>query len=67
MATSYKKLWKLLIDKDLKKKDLQTLAGISNYTVSKLNRGDNVTTDILGKICKALNCNVDDIMEFVDK
>ena len=67
MATSYKKLWKLLIDKDLKKKDLQTLAGISNYTVSKLNRGDNVTTDILGKICKALNYNVDDIMEFVDE
>ena len=67
MAASYKKLWKLLIDRDLKKKDLQTLAGISNYTVSKLNRGDNVTTDILGKICKALNCNVDDIMEFVDE
>lgn len=67
MGASYKKLWKLLIDRDLKKKDLQTLAGISNYTVSKLNRGDNVTTDVLGKICKALNCNVDDIMEFVDK
>ena len=66
MAASYKKLWKLLIDRDLRKKDLQTLAGISNYTVSKLNRGDNVTTDVLGKICKALNCNVDDIMEFVD-
>ena len=67
MAASYKKLWKLLIDRDLKKKDLQTLAGISNYTVSKLNRGDNITTDVLGKICKALNCNVDDIMEFVDE
>lgn len=67
MAASYKKLWKLLIDRDLKKKDLQTLAGISNYTVSKLNRGDNVTTDVLGKICKALNCNVDDIMEFIDE
>ena len=67
MATSYKKLWKLLIDRDLKKKDLQTLAGISNYTVSKLNRGDNVTTDVLGKICKALNCNINDIMEFVDE
>ena len=65
MATSYKKLWKLLIDRDLKKKDLQELAGISNYTISKLNRGDNVTTDVLGKICKALNCNVDEIMEFV--
>ncbi len=65
MAASYKKLWKLLIDRDLKKKDLQELAGISNYTISKLNRGDNVTTDVLGKICKALNCNVDEIMEFV--
>ena len=67
MAASYKKLWKLLIDRDLKKKDLQTLAGISNYTVSKLNRGDNVTTDVLGKICKALNCNINDIMEFIDE
>lgn len=67
MAASYKKLWKLLIDKDLKKKDLQNLAGISNYTVSKLNRGENITTDILGKICKALDCSVDDIMEFVDE
>lgn len=67
MAASYKKLWKLLIDRDLKKKDLQELAGISNYTISKLNRGDNVTTDVLGKICKALNCNVDDIMEFIDE
>ena len=63
MAASYKKLWKLLIDRDLKKKDLQNLAGISNYTVSKLNRGENITTDILGKICKALDCSVDDIME----
>ena len=67
MAASYKKLWKLLIDRDLKKKDLQTLAGISNYTVSKLNRGDNVTTDVLGKIRKALSCNIDNIMEFVDE
>ena len=67
MAASYKKLWKLLIDRDLKKKDLQNLAGISNYTVSKLNRGENITTDILGKICEALDCSVDDIMEFVDK
>ena len=65
MAESYKKLWKLLIDRNMKKKDLQELAGISNYTVSKLNRGDSVTTDILGKICKALDCNIEDIMEFV--
>ena len=66
MAVSYKKLWKLLIDKDLKKKDLETLAGVSHYTINKLNKGENVTTDILGKICKALGCNVDDIMEFVE-
>ena len=66
MTVSYKKLWKLLIDKDLKKKDLETLAGVSHYTLNKLNKGENVTTDILGRICKALGCNVDDIMEFVE-
>ena len=66
MAVSYKKLWKLLIDKNRKKKDLETLAGVSHYTINKLNKGENVTTDILGKICKALGCNVDDIMEFVE-
>ncbi len=65
MQVSYKKLWKLLIDKDYKKKDLELLAGISNYTISKMNRGENVTTDILGRICEALNCNIEDIMEFV--
>ena len=43
MAVSYKKLWKLLIDKDLKKKDLETLAGVSHYTINKLNKGENVT------------------------
>ena len=66
MAVSYKKLWKLLIDKDLRKKDLEALAGVSHYTINKLNKGENVTTDILGRICKALNCNVNDIMEFVE-
>ncbi len=66
MAASYKRLWKLLIDKDLKKKDLESLAGISHYTVGKLNKDENVTTDVLGKICKALNCNIEDIMEFVE-
>jgi DNA-binding Xre family transcriptional regulator len=66
MASSYKKLWKLLIDKDMKKKDLMVAAGISNFTISKLNRGDNVTTEILGRICKALDCNIGDIMDFVD-
>ncbi len=66
MAASYKRLWKLLIDKDLKKKDLEALACISHYTVGKLNKDKNVTTDVLGKICKALNCNIEDIMEFVE-
>ena len=66
MKVSYKKLWKLLIDKDYKKKDLEELTGISNYTISKMNRGENVTTDILGRICQALNCNIEDIMEFIN-
>ena len=65
MAASYKKLWKLLIDKDLKKKDLAKFANISNYTVTKLTRGDNVTTDVLGRICEALDCSIEDIMEFI--
>lgn len=65
MAISYKRLWKLLIDKDMKKRDLEELAGISHYTINKLNRGENVTTEVLGKICIALNCTMDDIMEIV--
>jgi DNA-binding Xre family transcriptional regulator len=66
MGVSYKKLWKLLIDKDMKKKDLAEKAGISTYTINKLNRGDNVTTDVLVRICKALECDVADIMEVVE-
>ncbi len=65
MAFSYKKLWKLLIDKDLKKKDLIEMAGISKYTLNKLNGSKSVTTDTLLKICKALHCNIEDIMEVV--
>ena len=67
MKVSYKKLWKILIDQDMKKRDLEKAAGISHYTINKLNRGDNVTTDVLGKICMALKCTIDDIMEFVDE
>ena len=67
MSVSYKKLWKQLIDKDMKKKQLVEVAGISTYTVNKLNRGENVTTDVLVKICKALDCTFDDIMEVVDE
>ena len=66
MAVSYKKLWKLLIDKDMKKKDLEAAAEISNYTITKMNRGDNVTVEVIGKICKALDCTADEIMEFID-
>jgi DNA-binding Xre family transcriptional regulator len=62
---SYKKLWHILLDKDLKKKDLVTMAGVSTYTISKLNRGDNVTTDVLQRICRALGCDLSDIMELV--
>ena len=58
MAVSYKRLWKLLIDKDMKKKDLAEKANISSYTINKLNRGDNVNTDTLEKICCALNCSL---------
>ena len=65
MAVSYKKLWKLLIDKDMKKKDLAAAAGISTYTISKMGKGESVTTDVLGKICAALNCSIEDIMEFI--
>jgi DNA-binding Xre family transcriptional regulator len=65
MAISYKKLWKLLIDKDMKKKDLQRVAGISSATVTKLGKNENVNTEILQKICTALNCDSSDIMEII--
>lgn len=67
MAVSYKKLWKLLIDRDLRKKDLMQMAGISNYTLARLNKGDNISTETVAKICKALNCGFDDIMEIIEK
>ena len=65
MAVSYKKLWKLLIDKDMKKKDLCAKAGISPASVTKMGRNGHVTTEILLKICTALDCGVEDIMEIV--
>mgnify|MGYP000434000037 CR=1 FL=1 len=66
MYVSYKKLWKLLIDRDMKKKDLAEKAKISSYTLAKMRKGENITTDILVRICKTLGCNVEDIMEIVD-
>lgn len=65
MAISYKKLWKLLIDREMKKKDLQLQAGISAASISKLGRNENVNTEILAKICTALGCDISDIMEMV--
>lgn len=65
MAISYKKLWKLLIDRDMKKKDLAKAADISNYTITKMNKGENVTIETLAKICTALGCTMDDIVEIV--
>jgi DNA-binding Xre family transcriptional regulator len=65
MAVSYKKLWKLLIDKDIKKKDLIEKAKISPATVTKMGKNGHVTTEVLVKICTALDCQIDDIMEVV--
>lgn len=63
MTISYKKLWKLLIDKEMKKKDLMLVAGISASSMAKLSKGENINTGVLLKICGALNCDISDIME----
>ena len=63
MAISYKKLWKLLIDKNMKKKDLQAAADLTQHAMRKLSKDEAVTTDTLAKICRCLECKVDDIME----
>ncbi|MBQ2911925.1 MAG: helix-turn-helix transcriptional regulator [Clostridia bacterium] len=65
MTVSYKKLWKLLIDRDMKKKELCAKAGISTSSLTKMKNNGHVTTEILVKICAALECTVDDIMEIV--
>ena len=65
MAISYKPLWKLLIDRNMKKKDLIAMTGISQSSVSKMGRGENVNTEILHRICISLNCGIADIMEVI--
>ena len=65
MAVSYKKLWKLLIDKDIKKKDLSAIARIRAATITKMGKGGHVTTEVLLKICTALDCTIDEIMQLV--
>lgn len=66
MVVSYKKLWKLLIDNDMMKKDLQKAAGISWATVTKMSKGETVSTEVLMKICKVFHCNVGDIVDFLE-
>ena len=63
MRISYNPLWKLLIDKGWNKKDLREKSGISTASVAKLGKGENITTDVLLRICEALDCNITDIME----
>ena len=66
MRISYNKLWKLLIDKNMNKKDLKEVAGISSASVAKLGKCENITTDVLLKICVALNVHLEGIMETID-
>lgn len=65
MIVSYKKLWKLLIDRDMKKKDLQEAAGLSPASVAKLSKNENVSMDVLIKVCTALDVDIGDIMEMI--
>lgn len=64
MAVSYRKLWHLLLDKKVGKIELLKIAGISDYTLRKLNKDEDVSTEVLSKICTALNCDVQDIVDF---
>lgn len=66
MTVSYKKLWKLLIDRDMKKKDLRIATGITTTALAKLGRNEHVSTEILAKICCVLECNIEDIVEVVN-
>ncbi len=65
MRISYNKLWKLLIDKEMNKNDLKELSGVSSSTIAKLGKGENLTTDVLIKICKYLDCKVEEIIETI--
>ena len=67
MAVSYKKLWHMLLDRDMKKKELKERAGLSDHIMKRLLHNENVTTETLGKLAKALDCTVDDIVEFSEE
>ena len=66
MRISYNKLWKLLIDKNLNKQKLREMSGVSSASIAKLGKGENITTEVLLRICTALKCDICDIMEIVD-
>lgn len=65
LRISYNKLWKMLIDKNMNKQDLKHATGISSASIAKLGKGENITTDILLKICEAMDCKLEDIMETI--
>lgn len=65
MEVSFKKLWKMLIDKDMKKKDLQSISGISWSSITKLSKNEYVSMEVLIKVCQAMNCDIGDIMELI--
>lgn len=64
---SYNRLWKMLIDKNMKRQDLKEVSGISTASIAKLGKGDNITTAVLLKICNALDCDLSDIMELTEE
>lgn len=67
VAVSYKKLWKLLIDRDMRKEDLRIATGVSSGTIAKLGKDENVTVEVLAKICTVLDCTLDDICEVITR
>lgn len=67
MGLSYNKLWKLMIDKNINKTDLHDITGLSTSTITKLSNGENVNTEVLERICKSLNCNIEDIVEYEEE
>lgn len=67
MAIRYNKLWKHLIDKDMMKKDLRIQSGITTNALAKLGKNEHVSTQVLEKICKTLDCNIEDVCEFVNE
>ena len=66
MRISYNKLWKMLIDQNMNKRDLAEKSGVSTASIAKLSKGANITTDVLLKICEAMNCHIEDILETID-